>query len=608
MTKLTSRAIAERTGKHITTVEKAAKTKRAQYHYIKGRGRGGRKMVIVLETMPKHFQDLYNGILHEPEDIMSHTQKRRDAVEYKAYIVEEYWRSGLSPNEYVAQYNRTNPQAPLKTDRLFDWQRKYKAAGRAVAALVDRRGGHNKGQSAIPPDAWEYFNSLYMQPQQLTIQRCYEFTRQQYPNVPAVDAFERKVKRIPKRATILYRIGTQAYKNTLPHVTRDYTTIDSNDIWFSDEHTLDVFTKNKTGKPTRYYLTLWFDARSRMPLDYSISDRPGNTDTVKESLYGSILYTGCVGKALYVDNGMMYKSKDGLNRDYPQSLVNRLGINVIYAQPYNAQAKTIERFFGTLASRFSRLWKTYTGPDAVRKPEYLQRPVNDPKKYLQIHAPSEEMFLEAFADYIEEYRNTSHTGQGMDGRTPHEVYKRELKVMRRVADTEALRLLFGRTAVRTVQKNGIQIMERFYSNDALASYFGQKVTVIYDPRNIDEMNVFTMDMEAICIATAQAITPFRSTTMEDMREAKRQQKAINRAMRDYRPILELPTHQLIAKMQRDEKLYEETGDVPSVEMFNPMLKESQKLAQVKQQPDTVQVDEKGRQQMQDWMKAYAEGG
>ncbi|MDL2327581.1 Mu transposase C-terminal domain-containing protein [Ruminococcaceae bacterium OttesenSCG-928-A11] len=608
MTWTASRIVAQRMGKDITAIEKAAKAGRMAYRYVRGRGRGGRVMQVDVDSLPPKLLSLYNGVISEQPDILSFPAKQREAADYRAFIVEEYWRSGLSPADYVANYNQTNPTDPLNTDRLFRWQRKYKASGKSVSALVDRRGGHNRGQSSIPPDAWDYFYSMYMTLQKRTVQFCYNKTKNKYPGIPSVSAFERRVRALPLLVKIHYREGKRAAKNKYPHMTRDFYSIDSNDIWYSDEYTMDCFAKDETGTPTRYSLLMWLDARSRLPVAWALQPRAATTDTIKRTLRQGIEQYG-VPSRLYIDNGNIYKSKDGLSRDFPLSLVNRLGIKTTYARPYSPEGKAAqERIFGTISSQFCRQWLTYCGSDNINRPEYLQRPISHPKEYLEKHSPIKEEFITAFAAWIDEYITTAHSGQAMEGKPPIQVYTENLKSRRVVSDHEALRLLCGRVETRIVQRNGIQIFNNEYFNDALPMHLGETVTVIYDPDNLNELNIFDIHGRAICVAQPRILMSFNPTA-EEYREGQREKKNVRKALRDHQPLHDLTVQEIMARQHRQKQDYDRTGEVPTAEVYNNMLQESRKLADMKKNSaGQAGMDNEAQQLQDDLLDYYTKGG
>ncbi len=155
-----------------SAIKKAVQQNRYQHRYVNGKGRGGKQLRIALESLPEKAQALYRGEKPMPEDILQYTGKQRDEADAKAWVVEQYHQSGLSPAEFVAWFNANNPQEDaISKSKLFRWQNKYQ--GKDVAALIDRRGGYNRGKDTIPPEAWALFYSLYMTQQKRGVKLCY---------------------------------------------------------------------------------------------------------------------------------------------------------------------------------------------------------------------------------------------------------------------------------------------------------------------------------------------------------------------------------------------------------------------------------------------------
>lgn len=228
-----------------STVQKAAKAKKCQSRYVKGIGRGGRQLEIDLDSVP--WPIAKDDLGPDDESILQYSGKQREEADFRLLVVLEYQHSGLSPEEFVQQFNAENPpEETITTSKLYRWQRQYKQGG--VAALIDQRGGYNRGQDTIPPDAWDLFYSLYMTQQKRKVKLCYDITKLKYPDIPSVSSFERKVRKIPKYATLYYREGPKAYKDALPAMTRSKLDIASNDIWFSDHHLVDTFVKSADGQ------------------------------------------------------------------------------------------------------------------------------------------------------------------------------------------------------------------------------------------------------------------------------------------------------------------------------------------------------------------------
>lgn len=571
MTWLKVKEVAELLGVTDSAIKKAVKKNKYEHRHVDGIGRGGKQLEIALESLPQEAQNKYNNVQEEVayKEVTQFTGKQREEANFKALIVEQYKRSQLSPDDFVKDFNERNPDSVITKSQLFRWQRKYKSGD--VADLVDKRGGHNRGQVTIPPDAWEYFYALYMTLQKRSVQICWELTQREYPNIPTVSTFERKINTIPKLAMIYYREGEKAFNDALVSMERSRKDIDSNDIWFSDHHLVDVAVINNRGRVFRPWLTVFFDARASKVISFIVRDKSADATVIKQCLRLGIEKYG-IPKELYFDNGKDYREKS-FNADFPISLVKQLGINMIYATPYHGQAKTVERFFGTMEDRFCKLLPTYLGKDAKQRPENMRVTFDK----LKDKAPTMEKFIELLTIYFEQYNTTESNGIDMNGKCPDQVYYENLHVKNEVKDKSILRILCGTFDERTVQKNGVQYQGRFYYHTELLSHQGEKVIINADPYNMDELNIFDMDMRAICKAPAKVRTPFRHTTQEQIREAMKEKKEARRMIQQYAPTRELDTMSIIARNQLLEKQYEENAETKVIENINPALSENSRI-------------------------------
>ena len=549
----------------------ATKKNKYEYRHVDGIGQGGKQLEIALESLPQEAQNKYNNVQEEVayKEVTQFTGKQREEANFKALIVEQYKRSQLSPDDFVKDFNERNPDSVITKSQLFRWQRKYKSGD--VADLIDMRGGHNRGQITIPPDAWEYFYALYMTLQKRSVQRCWELTRLEYPNIPTVSTFERNLTTIPKLVMIYYREGEKAFNDALVSMERSREDIASNDIWFSDHHLVDVAVINNRGKVFRPWLTVFFDARASKVISFIVRDKSADATVIKQCLRLGIEKYG-VPKELYFDNGKDYREKS-FNADFPISLVKQLGINMIYATPYHGQAKTVERFFGTMEDRFCKLLPTYLGKDAKQRPEDMRVTFDK----LKDKAPTMEQFIKALENYFVEYNNTSSGGIDMNGKCPEQVYYENLHTKTEVKDKSILRILCGTFDERIVQKNGVQYQGRFYYHTELLAHQGEKVIINADPYNMDELNIFDTDMRAICKAPAKVRTPFRHTTQEQIREAMKEKKEARKMIQRYAPTRELDTMSIIARNQLLEKQYEENAETKVIENINPALSENSRI-------------------------------
>ncbi len=541
---LTVKEVSQLLGKSERTIQ--FYKEKYQYRTVISRGKMGNKIEIALNSLPHDVQKKYynSDETNYIEFIAKYSGKKQDEAFLKLSILKRWRSSKKSVKDFLQDYNEEHPNETVSLYQFYDWKKKYKEGG--INALVDERGCY-KRKDSISPEAWEYFYSLYMRESKPSIQRCYELTRDAFPVLPHVKTFERAVRKIPKMAMVRYRDGEKAFHDLLPAMERSRMDIQSNDIWFSDHHVMDVAVKNDMGKVFRPFLTVFFDARSNKVISLILREKAPDAGVVKRCFKEGVLKYG-LPKELYFDNGKDYREKSFRN-SFPAAITNLFDINIIYATPYHGQAKTVERFFKTLEDRFCKLLPSYLGKDAKQRPAAMKKPFKD----LQDDVPHVDSFRALLENFVyREYNNTKSRGIDMDNQSPNTVYTQNLQEKREVQDIEFFQILCGSFEERTVTKSGIQFEQRFYYSSDLMGHLGEKVYINYDSTNMDELNVFSLELSHICKVKVKRRTPFRNTTKDDIKEAKREIRRNKKYMEEYKPSSSLDMYSIIARKQAQE--------------------------------------------------------
>ena len=556
-----------------------------QYTYVPGKGRGGRQLRIALESLPKAAQVRYyeqKGLNIPPElggseALDEYTLQQINDAHRKSAAVRCYWRSGLGVTAFLQRYNEENGES-ITESQLRKWEKKYKESGRNPESLIDRRGGYNRGADSIPPEAWEYFLSCILTPQERSVQLCYDMTAKQFPEtkLPNVRTFQRRFKDFSEIGKLKNSGRKDKFEVSLNSLKRDYSTEHSNSVWVLDHHLSDVLVRNKRGKIVRLWLTAAMDAHSRKAVSIVARDKPPNAEAIKKGLRIAMTEYG-VPETLLTDNGKDYKSKS-FNDMIAGLCSEGIEVDTIRAIPYHGQSKMIERFFKTLEERFGKLWYSYAGNNAKNRPDYLKKLNKELAKDLNV--PTMDEFIQRLEGYISEYNETVHTGNGMDGRTPNEVYTADLQEVRRI-DPYKLTLICGEVTTAVVGKNGVRLMQRDYLNrdGELIKLFGRKVTVRYIPENIDVVFVYDEEDRFFCKATATELTPYRTTTMDDYRESRRIRKAAKKIIDECLPkTTRLSMHETVAALQ-----YEEKYGIPPLDVTADIGRNSVEAAEQKEE-------------------------
>lgn len=127
------------------------------FKYISGKGKGGKQLRILLESLPQEAQDRYNGIKKESDipcgTFQNANEKQKRAAELKQEAVLEYREYKRTVHKYgktkefVKLFRERYPDMKITVDSLEEWTNKYIEYG--IDGLVDRRGGHNRSATSL---------------------------------------------------------------------------------------------------------------------------------------------------------------------------------------------------------------------------------------------------------------------------------------------------------------------------------------------------------------------------------------------------------------------------------------------------------------------------
>jgi len=373
----------------------------------------------------------------------------------------------------------------------------------------------------------------------------------------------RIIRAIPADLCVLARKGERAYLGTAaPFIQRTFEDLVAGEVWNGDHHQFDFFVRHdRTGKLIRLWLTAWLDLASRCLVGWVISEKP-NSRTILEGLVHGILpkprpeYRRLCGlpRRLYNDNGRDYRSAtlEGgtislgrLGIEEGDALLlkgafQQLDINVTHAIPYNAKAKPIERFFGTLAMDFSPSLPGYCGHDTASKPEQLAEQIKRHERWLKGEVADTPFLtvtqaIELFEAWLFGYHTRAHSELSREGRklTPiacWELYGKQAEI----PTGRSLEFLLMHRELATIQKNGIKIDGHWYWSDELAGRSGQ-VQVRRARAEGGRAYVFDLRGKFICEAIAGQVIR-AGASLDEVRKAneelRRRRRARKRAIEE----------------------------------------------------------------------------
>lgn len=193
---------------------------------------------------------------------------------------------------------------------------------------------------------------------------------------------------------MLARDGEKALSDKVePYIKRDASLLDVGDILVADGHKLAFQVINPfTGKPCRATLVGFLDWKSTALVGYEIMLEE-NTQCIASALRNAIINLDMIPKIVYQDNGRAFRAKyftdeKGFGELGFYGLYAKLGIETVFARPYNARSKVIERFFKEFQEGFEKLMPSYVGSSIINKPAYLKRNENFHKNLHQDYVPT----------------------------------------------------------------------------------------------------------------------------------------------------------------------------------------------------------------------------
>jgi transposase InsO family protein len=227
-----------------------------------------------------------------------------------------------------------------------------------------------------------------------------------------------------------------------------------NQLWHSDIKYGPYLPIGKDGAKKQVYLVVFIDDATRFVLHgqfYPVLDQV----IIEDSFRQAILKYGVPDK-VYFDNGSQYRN------NWMIRACAKMGIRLIYAKPYSPEATG-------KVERFNRVVDSFLSEAALEKPQTLDK------------------LNELFQVWLTEcYQNKSHSG--LNGNiSPETAYRSDKKALK-FLDPETIAHAFLHAEERKVDKSGcISFASKKY--EVGLNFIGCKVTVVYDPANIEELTI-----------------------------------------------------------------------------------------------------------------------
>ncbi len=405
------------------------------------------------------------------------------------------------------------------------------------------------------------FMGLLLHPNRLSIGKAialtkYKLKEQGQNFIPADITFRRYAKWFKDNnydKWILARDGEKALSDKVePYIKRDASLLEVGDILVADGHKLAFQVINPfTGKPCRATLVGSLDWKSTALVGYEIMLEE-NTQCVASALRNAIINLDMIPKVVYQDNGRAFRAKyftdnKGFTELGFQGLYSKLGIETVFARPYNARAKIIERFFKEFQEGFEKLLPSYIGSSIQDKPAYMMQNEKFHKNLHNGFIPTIEETIKMIDMWLS-FKNLQPCPNSSDKTIAEVLSERK----RQNIDINTLNDLMLATEVKTIQRNGIKFLNCDYFDERLYG-FKSKVLIKYNLFDLTNIKVYTPKGEYLCTAERVTETHPMAKLLGDVKDYEDYKQKIVRQ------------HQLKKKTVESVKKYLKTEDIKLLE-------------------------------------------
>ena len=382
-----------------------------------------------------------------------------------------------------------------------------------------RRGSIYQTPDNIPPygdrQFWIDFNTAYLNQNKLDLTVAREVAvfalRRRSPAAvpPSLAQVRNYVRHLPLSVLVAGREGEVAWRNTIcDYINRDWENTSPGELLIGDSRDFDTrvrVERNGEWVAVRPKIAVLMDARSWMPAAWTITADPVSADTLVRTLLQYICETsGQPPSMCYFDNGKDY-CKAGFstplkvgNREH--SIFKELGIVLTSARPFNARAKTVERFFRDMMKTFDKYFPDYLGSNPLERPDAAGW--FDKKEHV-MELPTMEAFTRIFSDWCKAYVSKPKGGVIHRGRSPLEIWESRSSGARTMTPLEvAFAFLLPVGLRRVLRGPAVNFMNRRYFSDEVE--VGDTVLI--------KANLWDPEMVLLCREDGSAIAIARTRT------------------------------------------------------------------------------------------------
>ena len=517
------------------------------------------------------------------ETVLERLEDSEARLETWNLIAEEYNSGILVPELFKMRGKRTERS-------LRKWIDLYLETNRNMFSLIHKSRSQNKGRKVTYLEQ-HFLLKLLLTPQKVKIYTAVT-TIKAYARMGALESPSSKPTLVRwcddwvsnnKAVWTQARLGSKAVaEDIVKTIHRDNSLLNVGDVWVADGHTLAFDIINpKTGKAQRMTMIMVMDWASRYPVGASLAFTE-DSQHIQLAFRNGFLNWGALPKYVYLDNGKAFRSKlfneKWQEHDLSSDLAGifpRLGIQVAFAESYNAKAKIIERFFKTFQEQFERFIGTFRGASIADKPATLMRNEKWARKMYEATPPTIEEAMQMIGFYVRYIYGENPHG-GLNGRKPYEVFSKAMLPEDRKVETNRLNFLIMSAVRKTLRNNGIMLNKLQYWDTALMEHIGKEVVIRYDLADLRWIAVYDLQDNFLCQAEVRkAQDPFIHLSMDNPishAEYQKEYKAIKRHQR------QIATRTKMVVKNSQEIVHRLLKPLPALES-NPTFKQAPILTQ-----------------------------
>lgn len=395
-------------------------------------------------------------------------------------------------------------------------------------------------RTSLTDEEIKLFMSLLLHPNRLSIGKAISYTKyklkeQEQNFIPSDMTFRRYANWFKQNnydTWVLARDGEKALADKVePYIKRDASLLEVGDVFVADGHKLAFQVINPfTGKPCRATLVGFLDWKSTALVGYEIMLEE-NTQCIASALRNAIINLDMMPKVVYQDNGRAFRAKyftgdKGFNELGFQGLYGKLGIQTVFAKPYNARAKVIERFFKEFQEGFEKLLPSYVGSSIPNKPAYLMRNEKLHRNAHNDYVPTIEEAIKMIEMWLQ-FKNSQPCPNAKDKTVQEVLDERKTQNI----DHKTLDDLMLANEVKSVTRQGIKFLGVDYFDERL---YGTKckMQIKYNMFDLTHIKVYTLKGEFLCkakrVTETHPMAKILGTVhdLEDLKQKINKQKAL----------------------------------------------------------------------------------